>query len=199
MVPALGSSCISAEPYDNLLERLDVKHRDGPKAEAICPAHDDSSPSLSVTRGDDGQVLIHCHVGCSVNDITTAVGLTLKDLFPARRNGDRELRIVATYDYVDEDGELLYQVVRFDPKDFRQRRPDGNGGWVWNLNGIRRVLYRLPEVIADVRSSTTVFIVEGEKDVEALVAGDGAPAATRLAPASGPRCRTPRRCSRGRM
>ena len=54
----------------------------------------------------------------------------------------------ATYDYTDEAGKLLFQVVRFTPKEFRQRRPDGNGGWIWKLGNTRRVLYRLPEVIA---------------------------------------------------
>ena len=39
--------------------------------------------------------------------------------------------IEATYDYRDEAGRLTYQVVRYPPKDFRQRRPDGSGGWVW--------------------------------------------------------------------
>ena len=54
-------------------------------------------------------------------------------------------KIVKTYDYKDESGQLLYQVVRYEPKDFRQRRPDGQGGWIWNLQGVRRVLYRLQE------------------------------------------------------
>ncbi len=56
-------------------------------------------------------------------------------------------RIVATYRYTDESGNLLFQVVRNEPKDFRQHRPNGNGGWIWILEGVRRVLYRLPEVI----------------------------------------------------
>ncbi|MBA7632893.1 hypothetical protein ES703_40449 [subsurface metagenome] len=59
----------------------------------------------------------------------------------------KNLAIVATYDYRDESGELLYQVVRYEPKDFRQRRPDGKGGWIWNLNNTRRVLYRLQELL----------------------------------------------------
>ncbi|MEX5215306.1 MAG: AAA family ATPase [Nitrospiraceae bacterium] len=77
-------------------------------------------------------------------------------------NGQATRRIVATYDYVDEAGGLLFQVVRFEPKDFRQRRPDGHGGWVWNLEGVRLVLYRLPDVV----KSECVLILEGEKDVE---------------------------------
>jgi hypothetical protein len=54
-------------------------------------------------------------------------------------------RIVATYDYRDENGLLLFQVVRFAPKTFRQRRPDGSGGWSWRARDIRQILYRLPE------------------------------------------------------
>ena len=72
----------------------------------------------------------------------------------------------ATYDYTDEGGELLSQVVRYDPKGFRQRRPDGDGGWIWNIEGVRRVPYRLPELLEAL--DHTVFIVEGEKDVDNL-------------------------------
>ena len=54
--------------------------------------------------------------------------------------------LVATYDYTDERGNLLYHTCRYQPKDFCQRRPDGKGGWINNLQGVRRVLYRLPEV-----------------------------------------------------
>jgi putative DNA primase/helicase len=77
-------------------------------------------------------------------------------------------RIVATYDYVDERGAVLFQVVRFEPKDFRQRRPDGEGGWIWNLDSIQRTLYRLLELREAVASDHVIFIVEGEKDVESL-------------------------------
>lgn len=78
----------------------------------------------------------------------------------------------ATYPYVDEAGEVLYEVLRFvgsdGRKDFRQRRPDGNGGWDWKLGGTRRVLYRLPDVLAAVAEGREVWIVEGEKDAETL-------------------------------
>jgi putative DNA primase/helicase len=77
-------------------------------------------------------------------------------------------RIVATYDYVAATGEMLFQVVRFEPKDFRQRRPDGRGGWVWKMTGVQRVLYRLPKVIAAVDARRTIFIAEGEKGVHSL-------------------------------
>jgi KaiC/GvpD/RAD55 family RecA-like ATPase/5S rRNA maturation endonuclease (ribonuclease M5) len=77
-------------------------------------------------------------------------------------------RVVATYTYTDENGDPLFEVVRFDPKDFRQRRPDGKGGYVWGIKGVRRVPYRLPELIEDLAQDRAVFVVEGEKDVDGL-------------------------------
>lgn len=103
-------------------------------------------------------------------------------------------QIVATYSYVDEAGALLSEAVRLEPKAFLQRRPcptcggpaelGGSGGsieceaaserercrggWVWNLDGVRRVVYRLPEVLAAAERGDRVYVVEGEKDVEAL-------------------------------
>ncbi len=76
-------------------------------------------------------------------------------------------RIVATYDYRDEQGQRLFQALRYDPKDFNQRRPDGRGGWIYNLEGVRRILYRLPELLAADRDAV-VYLVEGEKDVDRL-------------------------------
>ncbi|MFC1475816.1 phage/plasmid primase, P4 family [Candidatus Zixiibacteriota bacterium] len=80
-------------------------------------------------------------------------------------NGPRQ--IGAIYDYFDENRQLLFQVVREVPKGFKQRRPDGNEGWIWRLNGTRRVLYRLPELLRDPESP--VWITEGEKDTGRLV------------------------------
>lgn len=76
-------------------------------------------------------------------------------------------RIEATYDYLAADGELLYQVVRFVPKGFSQRRPDGKGKWTWSLNGTRRVPYWLPELLAADKQAT-VYIGEGEDDLDRL-------------------------------
>lgn len=78
-------------------------------------------------------------------------------------------RHVATYSYLDEAGVLLYQVLRYDPKTFRQRRPDGAGGWIWKLGDVRRVLYGLPTLRA-APDSAVVWLVEGEKDADALIA-----------------------------
>jgi hypothetical protein len=74
--------------------------------------------------------------------------------------------LVATYNYTDKDGSLLYQILRFEPKTFRQRRPDGNGSWIWKLED-RRVLYRLPEL--QQYPDATVFVCEGEKDADRVV------------------------------
>ena len=76
-------------------------------------------------------------------------------------------QVVATHDYAAADGTLLYQVVRLDPKSFRQRRPDGHGGWIWKLEE-RRVLYRWPELLK--YSDGTVFFTEGEKDADRVAA-----------------------------
>src|SRR5262249_26577618 len=66
---------------------------------------------------------------------------------------------------------LLFEVVRFDTEDrderFRYRRPDGKGGWIWDLDGVRRVLYRLPELIEGIACGYLVLDCEGENDVEA--------------------------------
>jgi hypothetical protein len=81
--------------------------------------------------------------------------------------------IIASYPYNDEQGALLFEVVRFDTSDvkerFRQRRPDGRGGWIWNVKGIRQVLYRLPELIAAVKAGERVLVTEGEKDANTAV------------------------------
>ena len=133
--------------------------RSGSSWMARCPAHDDNNPSLAI-REVDGKVLLHCHAGCTQRSVIDA--LTDRGVWRPERTENP--RIVCAYDYTDECGRLLYQVVRYEPKDFRQRRPDGCGGWVWR-KGERQVLYRLPEVI----EAPIVFVVEGERDVEGVV------------------------------
>jgi RecA-family ATPase len=79
-------------------------------------------------------------------------------------------RVVAAYDYTDAKGKLLYQVLRYEPKDFRQRRPDGNGGWIWKIDDTPRVLYRLPELLK--YPDACVFVCEGEKDADRVASLD---------------------------
>jgi putative DNA primase/helicase len=77
-------------------------------------------------------------------------------------------QIEATHDYRDESGRLLFQVVRYTPKDFRQRRPDGNGDYIYNLDGVQPILYRLPELLA-ADPNEPVYVPEGEKHVDRLI------------------------------
>ena len=92
------------------------------------------------------------------------------DPSPADANGHasrRKRKIVETYDYRSAKGNVEYQSVRYDPKDFAQRRPDGRGDYIWNLDGVERVLYRLPELqVANL--DEMVYVPEGEKDVDLL-------------------------------
>jgi hypothetical protein len=87
----------------------------------------------------------------------------------AKSDKSAKSRIAKTYDYTDEGGSLIFQVVRYEPKDFRQRRPDQNGRWIWNLKGIAPVLHRLPAVITAVAAGKPIYVCEGEKDADALV------------------------------
>jgi hypothetical protein len=156
----------------DLVRRLDAK-RNGSGWIARCPAHEDRNPSLSINEGSDGRILLKCHAGCGNDAILAKLGLTKRDLFVQSggtifraRPGSR---ISETYDYQDASGKLIFQTVRYEPKDFRQRRPDGNGGWTWKLDAIQPVLFRLPEITKDIREGLPVFLCEGEKDVLALV------------------------------
>jgi hypothetical protein len=139
--------------------------------EAKCPAHDDRHASLTVSEGNDGRVLVRCHAGsgCSLEDIVAAAGTTVGALFVENGTGPNRT-IVATYDYEDAEGALLFQVVRYESKRFVQRRPDGRGGWVWKLGNTRRVLYRLPQLLEGLEAGRSIHIAEGEKDVQALEA-----------------------------
>lgn len=131
---------------------------------ARCPCHDDSTPSLSISTGEKQAVILHCHAGCDPRDIFKALGIQSNPTTDKRR-------IVATYDYHDAQGALINQKVRYEPKDFRQRWPDGKGGWFWKRpKDAPYVLYRLPEVLAAIAKGEPVYLVEGEKDADRLAA-----------------------------
>lgn len=153
---------------EEILARLEQPRRTGDQWAARCPAHHDRAPSLTVAHGEDGRVLLRCHAGCTTDQIVHALGLELRDLFPPDQPAPGQMREVAAYTYVDENGEILYQAVRFEPKTFRQRRPAPGGGWTWGVRGVRRVLYRLPEVLAAIERGDPVYVVEGEKDADAI-------------------------------
>lgn len=172
---------------EDIARALGGAKRSGSNWSCKCPAHEDNKASLSITQNFSGKLLVHCHAGCEPTNVISflrAKGLwpehTAKtapvaipsprvkvDLPPSQPTQSGRGRIVATYDYTDEHGELLYQAVRYDPKDFRQRAPNPDGSWSWSIKGVKRVLYRLPEVLVAVAEGRTVYICEGEKDVEA--------------------------------
>ena len=80
-----GSACL-----EKVLERLHkVKQVGAGKWKACCPAHDDKDPSLSIKEGSDGRVLLHCWAGCETRDVTAAIGLELRDLFPGEKQPRR--------------------------------------------------------------------------------------------------------------
>lgn len=153
-------------PLQTVLEVLENVRPCGKGHSARCPAHEDRRASLKVDEGGDGRVLLFCHAGCEFADIVKGAGLTEGDLFPPKDHEGR--RIVAEYDYTGENGERLFQAVRYSPKDFRQRRRGPAGEWIWNLDGTRRVLFHLPELLEGVTAGATIFVVEGEKDVLSL-------------------------------
>jgi putative DNA primase/helicase len=181
---------------DRVLMALgDRVRRCGGGWQAPCPAHDDRAPSLSIGTGDDGRVLLHCHAGCTIEEVVDALGLSVADLFPptpgharATFNPDKNAgKCYATaadavtslarqcgepagrWDYHDPLGSLVGVVLRFDrgeaKKDFRPIRRDDDG---WRVGAMPdpRPLYRLPEVI----KAETVLVCEGEKAADAACA-----------------------------
>jgi hypothetical protein len=145
---------------------------------AQCPAHEDHSPSLSIGQGN-GKAIVKCHAGepCPLNVILEKLGMSAADLRDEPRGRDPERsRAVADYPYTDPAGTLLYTVRRYEPgfngerKTFRPFLPSGKAG----LGDARRVLYRLPELIEAVADGKTIYIPEGEKDVDAIVRAGGA-------------------------
>ena len=84
---------MTTDPVQSLLDRLEGVKPAGPDTwSARCPAHDDAHASLSVSRGDDGRALVHCHAGCTPEAICKAIGLELRDLFPRKAEGAKPAR-----------------------------------------------------------------------------------------------------------
>lgn len=151
--------------YDRVFEEAQsrdlVASQNGTRFAARCPAHEDSRASLAVAKGDDGRALVHCFAGCDLPSIVEGLGMTIAELF----GGEKRDYDTAQYVYTDESGAPLVRVTRTWPKGFRQERWDaGDQMWKPRLEGVRRVLYNLPQVA----TAQTVWLVEGEKDAENL-------------------------------
>ena len=148
---------------------VEVTHVGGQEFKALCPKHDDHNPSLFINLEKE---VFNCQ-GCGWSG---KIWDDKKHGKPDDEEPDKESdqdpsgEILATYDYRNAHGDLLFQTVKLSApppknKTFRQRRSDGNGGWIWNLNETVRVLYRLHELLT---GQDPVFICEGEKDVDNL-------------------------------
>lgn len=138
------------------------------------PSHEDKNPSLCISIGENGKPLWICRAGCDKAAVTEAMkpyrrqtgGSGNGSTPPTEPTTPPRAKIVAEYNYHDENGKLLYQVVRFDPKKFLQRKPDSTtkDGWIWKVGNVHRVLFQLPQII----KQNAVVVVEGEKDALAL-------------------------------
>jgi len=131
---------------------------------AYCPVHESDGgshkPSLSVSAGQKQPVVLNCQAGCSFPDIAKALGLEK----PAKAAKAGKRKLVATYPYCDRQGNPVRQKLRYEPKDFRIRHQNPAGDWVYKAGDGPAVLYRLPEI----NWGGTVFVCEGEKDVDRL-------------------------------
>ena len=159
--------------FDQVLARLPQAKKDGEWYTSLCPSHEANGnghhASLRLrpaTKGADG-VIVCCMAGCSRDDLQGALQLTDAGAKTSTNDANTFLFYVlnrddpvATYDYTDENGKLLFQKLRFVPKRFVQRAANGT----YKLDGVRRVLYHLPEVLA----ADEVVVTEGEKGADAL-------------------------------
>lgn len=136
------------------------------------PGHVDNRPSLSVTD-TNGKILMHCHAGCDQAEVFKAgseiCGISRPK--PRQSSSNQLGPVVATYKYRAEDGQTLFEKSRHEPKAFRVRRPDGKGGYVNNLKDVDdSLIYNYPEVVKAIKAEETVWLCEGEKDCNALMA-----------------------------
>lgn len=174
-----------------VLDSVKGVRRNGAGYMAICPAHDDHNPSLSIKVGDTGKVVLRCFAGCTFEQVLSACGLTSDDLCDTRqlstaRNAPDRPTLsrksqspgtganapTAVYVYEDYDGLPLYRVGRWNKpgggKRFQMERYDGSGGWLPKAGDVRRVLYRLPEVARAIEEGRRIYVVEGEKNADDL-------------------------------
>jgi hypothetical protein len=163
----------NTHPFDVIYAALELRDRKpkllraGTQIRALCPAHPDSNPSLCVTRAHD-RVLVYCHARCHVSAVVAALDLSMAALFvgdgrPCWRDAPQE--IVASYPYVDLEGIVVAEKVRFGPrKTFKWRTTAQSGGDRWGLHGAEPTLYNRPALVEEY----SVVVVEGEKAVDRL-------------------------------
>jgi len=136
-----------------------VKHNNN-SIVAICPSHNDKSPSLTASCNSE-KILVKCQAGCSFDAVVSALGMEQSQFF-APKEKLLSKKIVARYRYEDKEGNHAFDVVRFESKNFRPQRPDGN----YSLEGVERIPYRLPQMLAGIKKGREILILEGEKDCD---------------------------------
>lgn len=182
--------------FNEIVNKFYIKSSSRNSVKAVCPCHRDKNASLSLTYDEATQkTLIYCHAGCDTHEILTSVGLAFEDLGTTNKSKEENSNIGNIYSYVDENGVLLFEKIRFKNKDFRQRRYI-DGKTVWGLSaGIYtetypgsnnyspkerpgaksitlqeqpKILYNLPKLLNAIKNGYPVYIVEGEKDVNSM-------------------------------
>lgn len=185
--------------YSSIKAHFKIKEEHTDKCKAICPAHQDKQASLSIKYdAAEKKTVVYCHAGCETIDVMAAVGLKVTDLFDLEliKNNNTNNNIEAVYKYLDINGNVLFEKVRFKGKKFSQRRFEGDSV-IWGLDGgvfyetfdgsnnwsskerenvkskefsgIEPVIYNLPGVVKAIDDGQPVLIVEGEKDADNLI------------------------------
>lgn len=160
-------------------------YKDGKGYKCRCPntqahEHGDQTPSARVSDTQDGGVVFACHKGCDpklIWKIAKDNGL-VPQLPPQQQNTQPkeskrpklaavERKIVKIYPYYSQNCQLIFEKVRYDPKDFRLRQEGANGEYIWSTKGLDTTIpYMLPEITAAIEAQRTIYIAEGEKDVD---------------------------------
>lgn len=181
---------------DTLLPQLEDVTQKGDRWMARCPAHEDNTPSLSVAVGDEGKLLLKCFAGCSFDSIVSSLntngvngnGTGTAKIKTAKKKKPKapppwERTPIAKYPYIDQSGNLLYEKYRFwekrngeiygdgyDPKYIIRRHGRMSRDDKWGIGDAPRLLYNLPLLLDEKRKEEPIYIVEGEKDADRLVA-----------------------------
>ena len=146
--------------WDLFCSKLKQVKRNNNSIVALCPSHNDKNPSLTASCNSE-KILVKCQAGCTFKEITSALEMEVSQFFSPKKKIPQKI-IEAVYRYEDKDGDHVMDVVRFKPKEFRPKRPDGKS----TLDGVTRVPYRLPQMLAGIKEGRDILILEGEKDCD---------------------------------
>lgn len=137
---------------------------------AHCPTREDKDPSLSISVGETGKIILYDHGGDSTENIVAKVGLTMRDLFASNgvpgsgpKGPDPERKVVAIYEYLDVNGKTVGRKIRYAPKGFIWQAKNLDGSYDYH-----KPKNVPPYNVAALKNSEVVFLVEGEKDVDTL-------------------------------